>query len=54
MGRIVLSIWDRIDAWLWRCEIHGREREIQRHFRNLPRDSVTDIDKYLREHGLLP
>ena len=54
MGRIVLSIWDRIDAWSWRCDIQRREREIQRHFRDLPPDSVVDIDKYLRAQGFLP
>ena len=50
MGRVI----DRIEIWLWRHEQQRRERQIQRHFANVRPDSVWDIDKYLRDHGLAP
>ena len=54
MGRVIMKLWQRLEQWVWHWEIRRREREIQRHFRDVAPDSVVDIDKYLRAHGLLP
>lgn len=48
------SLQQIIMTWLECCEIHWREQEIQRHFRIMRPDAVTDIDKYLRARGWLP
>lgn len=37
-----------VERWLQSC----RERDIQRHFENINPETVTDIDKYLRDNNL--
>lgn len=40
-------------AWFDRWMRRLRERDLQRHFNKLNPETITDIDKYLRDHRLM-
>ncbi len=43
----------RFEQWLWNLEQRHQDRFLQAHFARLHPDSITDIDKYLRDHRWL-
>jgi len=54
MGRLINRLIHAMDLWLWKLEQGNLESRLQQHFRNVSPDSIVDIDKYLRCHGLMP
>lgn len=50
MGRIVENFFNWLEHW----DLMYLENRIDNHFSDINPDSVTDIDKYLKSHGLMP
>jgi hypothetical protein len=50
MGRVIEAFFDWLEHW----DLRATESRIAEHFSGINPDSVTDIDKYLRSHGLMP
>jgi len=50
MGRVIQLVMSLFDQW----ESHCFDQKVESCFRDINAEAITDIDKFLRSHGLLP